>query len=290
MVRSKRLLALLLATIILLATGCGTTLESTANDPQQDMVGVADSDEFIPPDTEIVQLTVDNLDSEAEMITKDLLEKGLNTSFEEVRAVLLHMNREAFSEEEYYSLFADNLITYEDTVTSEEKLMAAFFKKCIEHNIHNVFDFGGELDKLVGVTEFCRNAKDYKALAKLEDCTLSIAEAVAGDSKNIDDEMQKNIKPFSELTESPGLIRVGEERFSVCEVRDEATVLSDGTVFLIYFSYMYIYNYVWISQQEGNVKGETMDMCEDVFRFASVAFHDAELNILNNIRNTDFSR
>ena len=178
-------------------------------------------------DEVMTRLTVENLNSEAEKLTNEFVNNGLDISIEEVKAVLLHLNKDSFTDDEYYSLF--------DVSEYQEEPINAFFKKVSIFNTNCAYDNTPE--KIVNFKDFCRNDEGYKVLGKLDECSLSIAKAICSDSNNIDNEVNSNLSLFYELLDNDTKIKIGDEIFFFDE-------LDDATKTLITYSCTNMYNYI----------------------------------------------
>ena len=264
-------ISLLLATTAVITTGCGKTEKPNVDNPQTDIVDVVDNDNTI--EEEMVPLSIDNLDSEAERITNSIVEKGMEVSFEDIRAVLLHLNKDSFSDEEYYSSF--------DSSEYEEEPVNSFLNKVIFHNTDSIYD--ADVNKLINLKDFCRSEDGYKVIGKLEDYALTIANAVITDSKNMDSEIANSLKPIYGLLDETEQIQVGNEIFKLED-------LDDGTKTLIKYSFMNSYNYVINVCTSDKLTDETKELCNNTLKFVSVTCTMATDNIRNNMYNSELSK
>ena len=122
--------SLVLAATAVITTGCGKTNTDTPDVPKPGFEDVIDNDNKV--EETMTQLTVENLDSEAEKLTNELANNGLDVSIEEIKAVLLHLNKDSFTDDEYYSLF--------DVSEYQEEPINAFFKKVTIFNTNCAYD------------------------------------------------------------------------------------------------------------------------------------------------------
>ena len=263
--------SLVLAATAVITTGCGKTNTDTPDVPKPGVEDVIDNDNKV--EETMTQLTVENLDSEAEKFTNELANNGLDVSIEEIKAVLLHLNKDSFTDDEYYSLF--------DVSEYQEEPINAFFKKVSIFNTNCAYDNTPE--KIVNFKDFCRNDEGYKVLGKLDECSLSIAKAICSDSNNIDSEVNSNLSLFYEFLDNNAKIKIGDETFLFDE-------LDDATKTLIMYSCTSIYNYVKNVCSPERLSDETKKLGNDVHMFAKVFCLDSYNNIYTNMYNNEFSK
>ena len=115
-------ISLLLTAMVFLTAGCAKADETTPDG--------ADSDK--KTEEAMIPLTAENLDAEAEKLKNKFVDNGLDVSFGEVKSVLLHLNKDAYTDEVYYSLF--NADEYTDEPVN------AFFKKVTIFNTNCAYD------------------------------------------------------------------------------------------------------------------------------------------------------
>ena len=113
--------SLLLAVTAVLTAGC-----AKGDEPTPDKV---DSDK--KTEEAMIPLTAENLDAEAEKLANEFAEKGFDTNADSVRRVLLHLNKDSFTEDEYYALF--------DASKYADDPINSFFKEVGFHNDDMVF-------------------------------------------------------------------------------------------------------------------------------------------------------
>lgn len=251
-------ISLLLTAMVVLTAGCAKT-DVTAPDG-------ADSDKTT--EGVMIPLTAENLDAEAEKLKNKLVDNGLDVSFGEVKSVLLHLNKDAYTDEVYYSLF--NADEYTDEPVN------AFFKKVTIFNTNCAYD--NETEKIVSFKDFCRNDDGYKVLEKLDESSLMIAKAICGGSANIDKEVNSNLNLFYELLDNDTKIKAGNNTYLFSD-------LNDSTKTLIMYSSTSVYNYVKNVCSPERLSDETKNLCNTVHMFAKVACMDSYNNICNNIYN-----
>ncbi len=260
--------SLLLATTAVITTGCGKTEKPNVDNPQTDIVDVVDNDTI---EEEMVPISIDNLDSEAERITNKLAEKRLHMSFEDVRTILLHLNKDSFSDEEYYSLF--------DSSEYEEEPINKFFKKVTIHNTDAVYD--GKIEEIVNLKDFCRSEDGYKVIGKLENDALTIAKAVINDSENMDSEIANSLKPIYQLLAETEQIQIGDETFKLEDLDDE-------TKTLIMYSFTNVYNCIDNVCRSNKLTDETKSLCDNAMKFIPMTCSMSFNNILDNIYQGEF--
>lgn len=103
----RQLLLLVLAATAMIAVGCTPSETATQEDTKPDFEDAIDSNDYVAEEA-MTPINVENLDAEAEILTNLLTEKGIDVGFEDVRATLLHLNKESFTDDEYFSLFEAN--------------------------------------------------------------------------------------------------------------------------------------------------------------------------------------
>lgn len=155
--------SLLLAVTAVLTAGC-----AKADEPTPDKV---DSDK--KTEEAMIPLTAENLDAEAEKLANEFAEKGFDTNADSVRRVLLHLNKDSFTEDEYYALF--------DASKYADDPINSFFKEVGFHNDDMVFY--NQLDKLINLKDFCRSTDGYKVIGQLESYSLFITVFTAGSNR-----------------------------------------------------------------------------------------------------------
>lgn len=250
--------SLLLAVTAVLTAGC-----AKADEPTPDRV---DSDK--KTEEAMIPLTAENLDVEVEKLKNKFVDNGLDVSFGEVKSVLLHLNKDAYTDEVYYSLF--NADEYTDEPVN------AFFKKVTIFNTNCAYD--NETEKIVSFKDFCRNDDGYKVLEKLDESSLVIAKAICGGSDNIDKEVNSNLNLFYELLDNDTKIKAGNNTYLFND-------LNDSTKTLIMYSSTSIYNYVENVCSPERLSDETKTLCNTIHMFAKVSCMDSYNNICNNIYN-----
>ena len=236
--------SLLLATTAVITTGCGKTEKPNMDNPQTDIVDVVDNDIV---EEEMVPLSIENLDSEAEKITDLLTKKGIEVSFEDVRRTLLILNKDSFAEDEFYSLY--------DVVTDFDKEpINHVFNEITIYNSSSIYD--NNPNDLVNLKVFCRNADGYKVIEKLNYHSNLIAKIVVDNPRNLDSEIRKNLEPFYNLLDT-GQIKIGNEVYSLEN-------FDDGTKSLILQTGMFVYGYVNFACKSDYLTEDTKSYCDDV--------------------------
>lgn len=248
--------SLLLAVTAVLTAGC-----AKADEPTPDRV---DSDK--KTEEAMIPLTAENLDAEAEKLANEFAEKGFDTNADSVRSVLLHLNKNSFTEDEYYALF--------DASKYADDPINSFFKEVGFHNDDMVFY--NQLDKLINLKDFCRSTDGYKVIGQLESYSFEIAELICGGSKNIDSTIQKDLKSIFGLLDEGEKIQIGDETFYLKD-------LDDVTKTLIMYSCTNIYNYIINIQDQTLLSDETKQVSDDIMKFVSVVCCDSYNNIYNSI-------
>ena len=255
-----RAAALALAVMTVIAPGCGkanTDAPDAPNSGLEDAVSKENkSGEPMTP------LTVENLASEAENLANKLIDNGLETTSEEVKTVLLHLNKTSFTEDVYHSLF--------DADAYEEDPLSVFFKKVTIFNTNCAYDNTPE--KIVAFQAFCRNEAGHKVLGKLDACSLAIAEAVCSDAHSIDEDVRANLSPFFGLLDNGSKIEVGGETFFLDDLDDAAKTL-------LMFSTTSLLNYVKNVCSPERLSEETKDLAVTTHMFANVLCMDACIRV-----------
>ena len=263
--------SLVLAATAVITTGCGKTNTDTPDVPKPGFEDVIDNNNKV--EETMTQLTVENLDSEAEKLTNEFIEKGFDTDFDSVRSVLLHLNKDSFTPEEYYSLF--------DASQYSEDPINSFFKEAGFHNDDMVFY--NDLDKLINLKDFCRSADGYKVIAQLEDYSFEIAKLICSGSKDIDGKINSDLKPIFGLLDDGEKIQVGDETFFLND-------LDDVTKTLIMYSCTNMYNYIINIPDQTLLSDETKQLSDDIMKFIPIVCCDSYNNIYNSIYNNEFSK
>lgn len=265
-------LALALAVMSVIATGCGKADTNTPGAPNsgiEDIVDGSKREESMTP------LTVENLNSEAEKLTNKFIEKGFDTSFDSVRSVLLHLNYNSFTSEEYYSLF--------DVGAYSQDPINPFFKEVGFHNIVVVFNGDNDLDKLINLKDFCRSDDGYKVIAQIEDYSFEIAELICSDSKDIDGQIKKDLQQIFGLLDDGEKIEIGKETFFLKD-------LDDVTKTLIMYSCTNIENYIINIPDQSLLSDETKQLIDDIMKFVPVVCCTSSAAIYDSIYNSEFSK
>lgn len=265
-----RVVALVLAVMSVIATGCGKANTNTQDAPNsgiEDIVDGSKREESMTP------LTVENLNSEAEKLTNKFIEKGFDTNFDSVRSVLLHLNYNSFTSEEYYSLF--------DVGAYSQDPINSFFKEVGFYNDDMVFY--KDLDKLINLKDFCRSADGYKVIAQLEDYSFEIAELICSDSKDIDGQIKKDLQQIFGLLDDGEKIEIGNETFFLKD-------LDDVTKTLIMYSCTNIENYIINIPDQSLLSDETKQLIDDIMKFVPVVCCTSYDTIYDSIYNSEFSK
>lgn len=266
-----RAVALALAVVSVIATGCGKANTNTQDAPNsgiEDIVDGSKREESMTP------LTVENLNSEAEKLTNKFIEKGFDTSFDSVRSVLLHLNYNSFTSEEYYSLF--------DVGAYSQDPISSFFNELGSHNFYNMVIYK-DLDKLINLKDFCRSADGYKVIAQIEDYSFEIAELICSDSKDIDGQIKKDLQQIFGLLDDGEKIEIGNETFFLKD-------LDDVTKTLIMYSCTNIENYIINIPDQSLLSDETKQLIQDISKFIPVVCCTSSATIYDSIYNSEFSK
>lgn len=257
--------SLALAATAIISTGCTPSEKPIPDDTKPGIEDVIDNNDY---ETEEVMtpVTIENLDFEAEKITNMLTEKGMDVNFEDVRVTLLHLNKDSFTDDEYYSL-------YDVPSDFEQEPVNYIFSEITGHNVGCVHN--DELSNLVDLKVFCRNASSYKLIEELNHYSSSIAEIVTDNPKTLDIKIRENLDPFNTLLTDNKQIKIDNEIFSLED-------LDDGTKALILQTSMLIYNYVNNVCQSPHLTDDTKTYCDDINDLCHILCSDSYVRILDN--------
>ena len=261
----RQLLLLVLAATAMIAVGCTPSETPIADDTESGFEDVIDSNDYATEET-MTPITVENLDSEAEILTNLLTEKGIDVGFEDVRATLLHLNKESFTDDDYYALFE------ETNDPEQESAINYVFQEITVHNVRCVRS--GDLSDLIDLKVFCRNAGSYKLIKGLNQYSSSIAKIVIDNSKNLDSKIKENLDPFNTLLTDNKQVKIDNEIFSLED-------LDDGSKTLILQTGMLTYNYVNNVCQSEYLTDDTKAYCDDIKDLCFILCADSYNRILN---------
>ena len=261
--------SLVLAATAVITTGCGS---KETPKPTPDKPGIEDVIDNNKED-KMVELTVENLDSEAEKITNELVKKGMDTDFESVRSTLLHLNKDSFTDEEYYSLFEPS--------ENEFDIFVATLNGILKHNSATLRS--GDLSNLIDYKDFCRNEDSYKVIGKLDETSLELAKVILKGSKNINKEIVDALEPLNGLVTGEEQIKVGNETFKYDDLTNEAKDL-------IVFYGLIATNFVKYSCDSQYLTGETKQFCDDVYDYTFILGSDATYAVRDNIISNQLSK
>ena len=247
--------SLALAAIAVITTGCGKTDTNTPDVPKPGFEDVIDNDNKI--EESMTPLTVENLDSEAEKLTNLLTKSDVDVSFEDVKATLLHLNKDSFTADEYYSLF--------EVSENEQLKVISVLNGVLSHNISSIRE--GNISNLINFKIFCRNENGYKIIEKFDDDTFLVAQTIVNNPKTLDSKIRKNFEPLNEFLESEQ-IKIGNELFNF---RD----LDDGTKILISYFGLTAMNYVNHACDSEYLTDETKAFCENIDDLSFILSNDS---------------
>ena len=232
--------SLVLAATAVITTWCGSKETPKPTPEKPGIEEVIDNNK----EDKMVELTVENLDSEAEKLTNELTKKGMDTDFESVRSTLLHLNKDSFTDEEYYSLFEPN--------ENEILVVTDFLNAVLGHNVSSLRY--GDLSDLIDFKTLCRNENDYKVIEQLDESSSELAKIVAQDSKNINKEIMKSLEPLNGLVTGDGQIKIGSETFDFLD-------LTNGSKIIVSYFGLSALNYVNYSCESKYLTDDTKEAC-----------------------------
>lgn len=247
----RQLLLLVLAATAMIAVGCTPSETPIADDTESGFEDVIDSNDYATEET-MTPINVENLDAEAEILTNLLTEKDIDVGFEDVRATLLHLNKDSFTDDEYFSLFEVN----ED----EKEKVTSVLNAVLRHNDASVRN--GKAGDIVNFKIFCRNAKEYRIIEKFDQDISLVAKTIVDNPKNLDSEIRKQLEPLYNFLDIEQ-ITIGDETFKFEE-------LNDGTKILIDYFVLQARNYVNYSCDSEYVTDETKEFCETIGDWSSI--------------------
>ena len=261
----RQLLLLVLAATAMIAVGCTPSETPISDDTESGFEDVIDSNDYVAEEA-MTPINVENLDAEAEILTNLLTEKGIDVGFEDVRATLLHLNKDSFTDDEYFSLFE------ETNDPEQEPAINYVFQEITGHNVHCVHS--GDLSGLIDLKVFCRDAGSYKLIKGLNQYSSSIAKIVIDNPKNLDSKIKENLDPFNALLTDNKQVKIDNEIFSLED-------LDDGSKALILQTGMLTYNYVNNVCQSEYLTDDTKAYCDDITDLCSILCDDSYTRILN---------
>lgn len=260
-----QLISLALAATTIISKGCTPSEKPISDDVKPGFEDVLDNEDNKSEEV-MTPITVENLDFEAEKITDSLAAKGMDISVEKIRATLLHLNKDSFTDDEYYSL-------YDAANDFEQEPVNYVFGEITGHNVGCVHSC--ELSNLVDLKVFCRNASSYKLVEELNYYSSSIAKIVIDNPKNLDSKIRENLDPFNALLTDNKQIKIDNKIFFLED-------LSDGTKALILQTGMLTYNYVNNICQSEYLTEDTKTYCDDVNDLCLILCSDSYNRILDN--------
>lgn len=237
--------SLVLATTAIISAGCTPSEKPTPDDTKPSIEDVIDNNDNENEEV-MTPVTVGNLDFEAEKITNMLIEKGIDVNFEDVRSTLLHLNKDSFTDEEYYSLFEVN--------ETEQIKVISVLNGVLKYNNSSIRN--GKANDLVSFKIFCRNINGYKIIEKFDQETSLVAKVIVDNPKNLDSEIRKNLESLNNFLDIEQ-ITIDGETFNFEE-------LDDGTKILISYFGLTAKNYVNYSCDSEYLTDETKQFCERI--------------------------
>lgn len=247
----RQLLLLVLAATAMIAVGCTPSETPIADDTESGFEDVIDSNDYAAEEA-MTPINVENLDAEAEILTNLLTEKGIDVGFEDVRATLLHLNKESFTDDDYYALFEVN----ED----EKEKVTSVLNAVLRHNDASVRN--EKAGDIVNFKIFCRNAKEYRIIEKFDYEISLVAKTIVDNPKSLDSEIRTQLEPLYNFLDIKQ-IAIGGETFKFEE-------LNDGTKILIDNFGLQVRNYVNYSCDSEYVTDETKEFCETIGDLSSI--------------------
>lgn len=251
-----QIVSLVLAATAMIAAGCAANETPTQEDTKPDFEDAIDSNDYAAEEA-MTPINVENLDAEAEILTNLLTEKGIDVGFEDVRATLLHLNKDSFTDDEYFSLFEVN----ED----EKEKVTSVLNAVLRHNDASVRN--GKAGDIVNFKIFCRNAREYKIIEKFDYDTSLVAKTIVDNPKNLDSEIRTQLEPLYNFLDIEQ-ITIGDETFKFEE-------LNDGTKILIDYFGLQAKNYVNYSCDSEYVTDETKEFCETIGDWSFILSNDS---------------
>lgn len=259
----RQLLLLVLAATAMIAVGCTPSETPIADDTESGFEDVIDSNDYAAEEA-MTPINIENLDAEAEILTNLLTEKGIDVGFEDVRAALLHLNKDSFTNDEYYSLFEVN----ED---EDEKVMTVL-NAVLSYNNSLVREKSAS--DLVGFKIFCRNAREYRIIEKFDYEISLVAKTIVDNPKSLDSEIRTQLEPLYNFLDIEQ-ITIGGETFKFEE-------LNVGTKILILFFGLQVENYVNNICDSEYLTDETKEFCEDIDDWSFILSRDSWYTLRDN--------
>lgn len=258
-----QIVSLVLAATAMIAAGCAANETPTQEDTKPDFEDVIDSNDYAAEEA-MTPINVENLDSEAEILTNLLTEKGIDVGFEDVRATLLHLNKDSFTDDEYYALF--------EVIEDEDEKVMTVLNAVLRHNYASVGN--GKAGDIVNFKIFCRNAREYKIIEKFDYEISLVAKTIVDNPKNLDSEIRKQLEPLYNFLDIEQ-ITIGDETFKFEELNDETKILID------YFG-LQVENYVNNICDSEYLTDETKEFCETIGDWSFILSKDSWYTLRDN--------
>lgn len=259
----RQLLLLVLAATAMIAVGCTPSETPIADDTESGFEDVIDSNDYVAEEA-MTPINVENLDAEAEILTNSLTEKGIDVGFEDVRATLLHLNKDSFTDDEYFSLFESN----ED----EKEKVRTVLNAVLGHNNASVRN--GKAGDIVNFKIFCRNAREYRIIEKFDYEISLVAKTIVDNPKSLDSEIRTQLEPLYNFLDIEQ-ITIGGETFKFEELNDETKIL------ILYFG-LQVENYVNNICDSEYLTDETKEFCEDIDDWSFILSRDSWYTLRDN--------